>query len=225
MTQIRRGDELPYSISHELSLKRRYPHKLQLSYQHDQLSVRYRQGRRERLSGNSCVATQELFCWVSRGKQKVACLRFVEWDIEPLSHEDDLILEMDNHSAEAVELAEVLETNWEIGDLAGIGIIVEFSLAWVSSQAQLPSIILTVANMLIEERFGRTGALLVLKAFPLEYEARGVATVSKHFPRRQAAMIRHYQRQLGVKSIPGGDGQGGWMWKRLHEYTPAPCVP
>jgi hypothetical protein len=66
-------------------------------------------------------------------------------------------------------------------------------------------------NTLIGRLFkGRS--LLILKAFPIEYEGRVTAENSDSFLRRQRAMKHHYQRILAVFPLPGIDGERGWMY-------------
>jgi hypothetical protein len=55
----------------------------------------------------------------------------------------------------------------------------------------------------------RRRCILVLKAFPLEYEGKGYPS---GFRLRQRAMIRHYRRLLGMAPFPGKPGREGWLY-------------
>lgn len=67
----------------------------------------------------------------------------------------------------------------------------------------------------IRREFSRRGALMVLKAFPLEWEGRfgdPRAPDRKAFERRLAAMTRHYERQLRARPLGDDGGDGTWFW-------------
>jgi hypothetical protein len=51
--------------------------------------------------------------------------------------------------------------------------------------------------------------MIVLKAFPLEFEGVGPAASGKRVLRRTCAPVRLYERRL---VLPGKDGRAGWMW-------------
>lgn len=76
----------------------------------------------------------------------------------------------------------------------------------------------------IERQFSKRGALLILKAFPLEWEGQGKPgrplSDDPKFTKRLRAMRRHYGNTLGVIPMDEGDGHQ-WMWKPLR-YCPEP---
>ncbi len=57
--------------------------------------------------------------------------------------------------------------------------------------------------------------MIVLKAFPLEFEGVGPAASGKRVKRRTGALVRLYERRLGMTVLPGKDGRAGWMWCAL----------
>ena len=65
-----------------------------------------------------------------------------------------------------------------------------------------------------------TRLMLILKAFPLEFEGDN-RTQRQRFLRRARAMSRYYQSRLGVRVVPGPYGVDGWMWRPLR-YCPEP---
>jgi hypothetical protein len=67
----------------------------------------------------------------------------------------------------------------------------------------------------IKREFSRRAAMMVLKAFPLEWENRfqepGVPG-PEAFGRRLKAMTKHYRRRLGVSPMPVSESLGEWLW-------------
>ncbi|MFK0382475.1 hypothetical protein [Agrobacterium sp. NPDC090273] len=67
----------------------------------------------------------------------------------------------------------------------------------------------------IQREFHRRAAMMILKAFPLEWENRfndPAAPDKDAFERRLRAMTKHYERHLGVSPLPVSPGLGNWMW-------------
>ncbi len=64
---------------------------------------------------------------------------------------------------------------------------------------------------------GETSALMLLKAQPLEYDfgmdQNAVTSRGNRFRRKQAALIRIYDKMLGFQRCNGVAGQDGWMWR------------
>lgn len=65
-------------------------------------------------------------------------------------------------------------------------------------------------------------SVIVMKAFPLEYEGKVTKQNHMAFVRRQAAMMRHYHRRMGAKPFDGGEP--GWMWIEIN-CPPKPKTP
>ncbi|KQV18254.1 hypothetical protein ASC97_29790 [Rhizobium sp. Root1203] len=64
----------------------------------------------------------------------------------------------------------------------------------------------------IKREFSRRSAMMMLKAFPLEWENRfqdSGAPGKDAFERRLKAMTKHYQRNLGVSRTPVSPNLGG----------------
>ncbi|TBY68943.1 hypothetical protein E0H51_31535 [Rhizobium leguminosarum bv. viciae] len=78
----------------------------------------------------------------------------------------------------------------------------------------------------IDKHFSKKMALLILKAFPLEFEGRSGDQSGRNmadlpeFRRRQLAMKRHYRRILDVKNSAGEKDAEGWMWRVLSGPEP-----
>jgi hypothetical protein len=117
---------------------------------------------------------------------------------------------MDSESQEAVDMAEILIRCWRNvwEDLASEGPIVLLSQLWVAQKHARDSRWNGILQHLLATRFKRR-CLMVLKAFPLEYEAKGK---QPGFRLRHRALIRLYRRVLGVEPFPGKPGQDGWLY-------------
>jgi hypothetical protein len=57
-------------------------------------------------------------------------------------------------------------------------------------------------------------SVIVMKAFPLEYEGKINNDNVVAFESRQAAMMRHYSYRMGAKPFDGGEP--GWMWIEIN---------
>jgi len=82
------------------------------------------------------------------------------------------------------------------------------------------------AQEIISKHYAEDFSVLLLKAFPLEYEWRAPigSEAAQTLERRRAAMIRHYRRVLRVEPLPGRPGEDGWMWRPLNQYAPMPAA-
>lgn len=63
-------------------------------------------------------------------------------------------------------------------------------------------------------------SILVMKAFPLEYESVSTkgTSLAGSLRRRERAMVRHYRRVFGVERLPGRHGKQGWLWRPNPAY-------
>jgi len=73
-------------------------------------------------------------------------------------------------------------------------------------------------HMLMEREFRahKRASIIVLKAFPLEYEGNITAANQLAFQRRQRAMIRHYRHRLNARPLGRKLGKDGWMWIEIN---------
>jgi len=154
-------------------------------------------------------------------------LELVEYEIPWLMGADEFLYEMDAYSMATCHLAEVLCAHWEEpADLGEYGSVLELNRAWMrpaySSNGNLKAAVDGLLEKLFDDR-----SLLILKAFPLEYEGEVTDFNRNHFRRRQAAMMRHYRHLFGVDALPGSNGEAGWMYampERLEGIIAAPKV-
>jgi hypothetical protein len=102
-----------------------------------------------------------------------------------------------------------------VNDVLAYGPVLEFRLAWMAPQHATTAVWATAAEALIKAEFDEH-SILVMKAFPLEYEGLDApegAPVYGGFISRQSAAIRYYRRLFGVDPFPGEWGADGWLWR------------
>jgi hypothetical protein len=222
---LRRGDALPRSVQLEIDRRDQYPRKAAVRLGDAPLELRWRKTRLQALPwGDECVRRRETFCWVYIDSRRAGAVHFIEWYPDPFIGDDLFFDEIDADSHEAASLAEAVLSGWAIDDLAEAGSILEFRLAWMTPEYARGSLWAEVATHFLKAQFRKDAGVLMLKAFPLEYEGRADGSaIDDALTRRRAAMIRHYRRVLGVELLPGWAGEDGWMWRRLSPTTPAPA--
>lgn len=136
----------------------------------------------------------------------------------------DLFDVLDEYSLEVSELAGVIAglfTPTEFDFLIEHGTILHWRSAWMHPQHARGAIWAHLTNRIIDRMRG--WSILILKAFPLEYQDGGSA---KGFEHRQRAMFRHYESLIGVEPIRRkrsrfGMPEHGWMlcWNpRLYDF-------
>lgn len=160
---------------------------------------------------------------VSSNRKSLASGKFVEWCGPPQSFLDDFFYAADAMSQADHDTADILISRWgEDKSPFDYGTIVRFERLVVSSHSPA---IWALISRLIGREFMRRGSIMMLKAFPLEYEGRLGANAPiafRHrFKRRCKAMQRHYRHRLEMRIVPGSYGRDGWMWRPLR-YCPTP---
>lgn len=119
---------------------------------------------------------------------------------------------MDELSQETASLGTLILEHWrEPDDVFNYGDVVELRRLWMSPRLSGSGRLRTAMNALLASEFANR-SLLVLKAFPLEYEGDEMNENRQAFEHRQAAMIRHYTHLLGVTPFPACAGRDGWMY-------------
>lgn len=227
--RIRRGVEWPNSVEEERRRKAKYHRELKITMRDGTYLLRFRKSRSHRMMmRDGCVKQRDLFCWIIAKKRRVGALNFVEFEPDVLISNDDFFDTMDADYHADAHLAEVLCTAWDevVPDVLDYGPVLEFRLAWVSPEYARSGLWAAAARALIEAEFD-DHSILVMKAFPLEYEGRAPigAPAHKGLERRRAAMVRYYGRLFGVARFPGMFGDDGWLWRansRVADVIPAP---
>lgn len=166
---------------------------------------------------------QTCTAWVFLNGASVGGVILKRYTLPDSIENEEFIYLMDLDEAAEHELSIALTSQFEeLGtDVAPYGDILEINRIWLASLPQTagksPRIIKALASA-----FCPQFSLLVLKAFPLEYEAafgtpgaieeQGPADEAA-FRRRQLAMMRYYERQFGVRPMPNAYGEEGWMFR------------
>ncbi|OOO47169.1 hypothetical protein DB728_20345 [Rhizobium leguminosarum bv. viciae USDA 2370] len=149
---------------------------------------------------------------------------FFEWSTPAYPVDEAEFFDVaDSQSQEDYEMAAVLEQCW--GDAwehpLDCGSVVVFHRLVVPRP--MPGFWPTMRSA-IKREFSRRAAMMMLKAFPLEWEGRfhdPAAPGMDDFERRSRAMAKHYQRQLEVSPIPVAPNFGQWMWLPIRfDYEP-----
>ena len=137
--------------------------------------------------------------------------RLTEVRPEPLIANDRFLEWADMLSAEMSDLAETICEHWvDVSEVSDFGTILELTRAWMSPRFSSGERFSLAANALAA--LSAEWSLLVLKAFPLEYESRVTEMNIVARKRRQKAMMRHYRSTLGVEPFPEEAGDEGWMY-------------
>lgn len=151
--------------------------------------------------------------------------RFVEWIGPAISLIEEYVDAADMLSQEEYDASRIVSSCWDDSfSPFDYGTVVRFERLAISLCTRSSEVWTLIAQVITRE-FSRRGSLLLLKAFPLEFENRLTAATPaatrSRFDARLRAMQRHYSRRLGVRSLPGQFGNEGWMWRPLR-YCPTP---
>jgi len=154
---------------------------------------------------------------------------FEEWrqDSTDQTGIDGFRFALENISNEWAKLSEVIFYNWTGEDeMAEIpfdhgSVLVFERLEIKAASAAESNVAWSLINEIIARRTtGRgTACLMILKAFPLEYEGNKKV---EGFERSRGALQRLYRKRLSVQALP--DEYHEWMWRRFSPDVPAPAL-
>lgn len=209
MARFESGLEFPVGME-----ARRFSNVLPVKAAKECLEVRYRRSRWSKVDyeGSDDVRARITDGIIMVEGERAGRIQFTEFRLGTFVNRREFWRTMDDASAEISALAEVINEAWEEPtDIAAYGDIVELKRVWIrpslTGKGRLDAVSDTMLTELFESR-----ALLILKAFPLEYEGAVAPDNEAMFKRRQAAMMRRYSAMLGVQPLPGKNGQEGWMY-------------
>ncbi|MBB3559350.1 hypothetical protein FHX06_000647 [Rhizobium sp. BK512] len=162
---------------------------------------------------------------IARGERIMAIALFREWSLADFfpGHQD-FIEAADIATQQDYEMAEFVSEFWDEDDHP-----LEYGNIVLFDRLMVPNPDHNIWPLLlkgIDRQFSKNMALLILKAFPLEFEGRTEDQPGRNmadlpeFRRRQTAMKRHYQRILGVKNSAGEEDAKGWMWRVVNGPEP-----
>lgn len=160
---------------------------------------------------------------VSTSQNKCAHAHFFEWDAPGLVDPAQFTLEADHLSLADARLALAAARSWDWHSFPfDYGTIVCFERLIIDTRLDAGRKVWQMLNLAISKEFLRRGSVLLLKAFPLEYENNINSDEQQRTAnRRIMAMRRLYQKQLGAQALPNEYGGRGWLWKPLR-YCPEP---
>jgi len=212
--RIGRANALPKFALYELAYGQRYPHVLEV-LGHE---LRYRKSRWWRLDeGSKAVMRRHYFAWLWKGKRRIGAFELHLLNPAGCVSNDHFMEVLDINEAHEAEMSVALCRKWrELEERFSVeepvSAIVHYRSAWVTPGTR-PGLF-AAASLALLKATGAEDPILVLKAFPLEYE--GIVEGREReraFNRRTLAMMRHYSRIFGVKPLRYRRTQDGWMWR------------
>lgn len=215
--RIRRSPEMPRKLAGHLEAVPKLKHRLPIPESMGAVEFVYHQCRRSRMmDGEGFVRKREIVGKIKIDGLQAGVLSFVEYTLDPLIDNSEFFETMDADTFSESVLASILCEGWECisSDVSDYGPILEFSTAWMAPTFARGGLWARVAEHVIEHLSPRY-ALLIMKAFPLEYEgmALGGSSVAPSLLKRQTAMKRYYGRLFGVQPFPNEAGDDGWLWR------------
>jgi len=220
MNRIRRRDALPEFADADARRRRKYPHTIELSATDSSLrywmSKPYSVGLPAGDDYKDCVQKTELFAWLMLGARRIGAFELNKYDPNGCASNEEFIMVMDSDEEYEATLSGALCKQFDdlIDEVTLGGPILDFRRAWIMPQFAHGDLFRLATRALVEE-FCPDYSIMVLKAFPLEYEGyvpKG-SELEIAFKRRVRAMIRYYQRIFGVRPFDGEDGDAGWLWR------------
>lgn len=128
------------------------------------------------------------------------------------SFTEDFAEACDTISQSLADLGAAVAANWDSEDFVPGSTLLWLERMWMSPDFAGHGYMFPLLEALIG-RSSHSWTVMVLKAFPLEYE--GSDTDGGRPEQRRAALMRHYERRLGMGSMAPPWGDDGWMYRRL----------
>ncbi|MEL6857180.1 MAG: hypothetical protein AAFO74_02260 [Pseudomonadota bacterium] len=163
------------------------------------------------------VKRQSRFGWIELDGEKVGALDATRYETETLIDTEEFVLIMDMDSALEAAFGVILGDAWQhIGmDVTDYGTIIHLSWAWTDPAFKVGIPVNDLFKQLLKPWLP-SHAVIVLKAFPLEYEGYNGfegeegAEFDIAFRRRRRALVRMFET-AGFQLFPGKAGNDGWM--------------
>lgn len=156
----------------------------------------------------------------------VGTAKLREWSLPGFCSPEAFWETADGLSQEDTDAAELLGAFWEWHQWPPqYGNVVIFSRLAIDSRRDAGRKGLRRLGDYLQVEFGRRASVLLLKAFPLEFEhAVGSDLIDRQvlFDRRSRAMLRLYRDTLRVQPLSDHGRLTNWMWRPLR-YCPAPA--
>ena len=155
----------------------------------------------------------------------VGTAKLREWSLPVFCSPGEFWEIADGLSQEDTDGAELLGAFWDWHQWPPeYGTVVIFSRLAIDSRRDRRRNALRLLGEYLQVEFGRRASVLLLKAFPLEFEHVVGPNPDRQvlFDRRSRAMLRLYRHALGVEPLPDHGRLTDWMWRPLR-YCPAPA--
>lgn len=212
LRRIRRGAAPPSVALEELGQRHRQRVALEIGGEEADLSWRLTRWVQLDEAEEYETRYRELHALLRKNGVLIGYLHFREVDLG--SDDNDAFREaMDMGSSATYELGEVLASEWRdiAFEVSSYGSVVELSMLWMSPGRQT-EIWTRAVDTILGRRFFAGRSILVLKAFPLEYNGKVTQQNIRSKQRRTLAMTRLYNKCLDMAPLPGRPGKEGWMW-------------
>lgn len=145
-----------------------------------------------------------------------AVAKFVEWRASPEGEIEEFVDEADALSQADYDMALSVGQSWDRTNFPfDYGSVVRFERLAIDTASDTERLVWSYIKRALSREFGKRSALMLLKAFPLEYESNVTDANRQAFERRFAAMVRLYQFRLGALPLPNRWGDKGWMWRPM----------
>ena len=173
--------------------------------------------------GFDAVQFRHLYGSIRINDEEVGAIELQEFEVAFSTRRREFFESLDDYSFDAMSMAVAIGkifTEREFARVIDIGTIVYFHTAWMRPDHAKGAVWARLANQIIHRM--RRCAVIVAKAFPLEYQPDRISREAQEersrvlqpaLRHRQKAMYRHYTRVLGLKRSPRRDVEEGWMWR------------
>jgi hypothetical protein len=186
--------------------------KLSLTLNGEAIELRYRRSRWNNISESGIVQQRKTSGLIVVDGSHAGSFSVVETRADLFVDRHEFFDAMDELSEETASLGTLILEHWrEPDDVFVYGDVVELRRLWMSPRLSGCGRLNASMSTLLASEFADR-SILVLKAFPLEYEGDEMKEGRQAFEHRQAAMMRHYTHLLGVVPFPDWAGREGWMY-------------
>lgn len=160
----------------------------------------------------------------------IGVANFTEWKLAPFVAAPKFWDYADGDTADDGLAAKIVAEFWDPYDWPpDYGNVLVFHRLAIDSSADPRHSALRRLGQFIPIEFGRRVSIMLLKAYPLEFEAvllpdggwQTAIDPSGTFERRLRAMFRLYASALAVKPLHAQNLYPGWMWRSIR-YCPEP---
>jgi hypothetical protein len=174
---------------------------------------------------NESLRVRDVAITIAREELMVGAAKLRQWRLPAMTDPRHFWYHADHLSQIDADFAEMVNSHWSTEDFpSNYGDMILFDRLAIDSASDAKRRALRLLGEYLLIEFGNRLAVMLLKAFPLEYENSldsAHADRRDSFHRRQKAMQRLYRSALGVERFASPAGDSGWMWRGF-DGCPAP---